>query len=182
MKEKKITAMSPPPGNHEYDSSFIEKLRRQDQVAFRKLFADLAGVVFARAVIILGSHTSAEDATQEVFFKAYCSLPLLKDGKVKPWLMTITRNHCFDEIRRQKCRPGYIDKPLDNLADKVCENRSEAADVLAILPEEIRQPLMLKVVEGLKYKEIAEILEKTEGTLRNLVCKGLKILRKEIEE
>lgn len=174
--------MSSCPGNQEYDPSFIEKLRRQDQTAFRKLFADLAGVVFARSVIILGNHASAEDATQEVFYKAYCSLPLLRDGKVKPWLMTITRNHCLDEIRRQKCRPGYIDKPVNNLADKVCMNQSEATDVLAMLPEEIRQPLMLKVVEGLKYKEISEILEKTEGTLRNLVCKGLKILRKEIEE
>lgn len=174
--------MSHSPGNQEYDPSFIEKLRRQDQAAFRQLFADLAGVVFARAVIILGSRTSAEDATQEVFYKAYCSLPMLKDGKIKPWVMTITRNHCFDEIRRQKCRPGYVDKPLDNLADNVCENQSEATDVLASLPEEIRQPLLLKVVEGLKYKEIAEILEKTEGTLRNLVCKGLKILRKGIEK
>ena len=169
-------------GRQDYDEAFLDRLRKQDPEAFRKLFDDMAGMVFAKAVVILGNRSSAEDATQEVFYKAYRSLANLKDAGVRPWLATITRNHCFDELRRKKCRPCSVDKPVDNANGKLHESENGIDEILGALPEEIRIPLMFKVVEGLKYSEIAEILHKPEGSLRNLVCKGLKILRKEISE
>ncbi|MBU1108596.1 MAG: RNA polymerase sigma factor [Candidatus Riflebacteria bacterium] len=169
-------------GSREYDAGFISRLQQQDPAAFKTLFEDFAGIVFARAVIFLGDSASAEDAAQEVFYKAYMSLANLKDAGVKPWLMTITRNHCLDILRRKKSRPCCVDVPIDNYGKKPCEPQSDIHEILAVLPEEIRVPLMFKVIEGLKYKEIAEILNKPEGSLRNLVCKGLKILRKEIPD
>ncbi|MGM0599265.1 MAG: RNA polymerase sigma factor [Candidatus Rifleibacteriota bacterium] len=165
-----------------YDAEFVTKLRRREQSAFKKMFDDFAGLVFSRAVIILGDAASAEDATQEVFYKAYRSLPVLKDGRVKPWLLTITRNHCFDEIRKRKCRPICVNQPYEPPDKKVVETPSAFLEEVSRLPEEMRIPLMLKVVEGLKYKEIAQIVDKAEGTLRNLVCKSLKILRKGLEK
>lgn len=167
----------------EYDNDFVARLRRQDPDAFKKLFYDLAQLVYRRSFSILGRETLAEDATQEIFYKAWQSLSRLTDGNVRAWLMVIARNHCFDELRKRKRRPETVrdfpEMPAAGLADGISE---EEPELLKGLSEEIRVPLMLKVIEGLSYKEIAQIVEKSEGTLRNLVCKGMKILREEIAD
>ncbi len=173
--------MSQSPDKQIYDQSFLDRLRNQDLAAFEKLFDDMANIVFARSVAILGDRTGAEDATQEIFYKVFKALPSLKPGGLKSWLMTIAQNHCFDEIRKKKRRPSCINKPVEELnIGSVEKVPAGSPDFLSLLPDEIRVPLLFKVVEGLQYKEIALILEKSEGTLRNLVCKGMKILRKEI--
>mgnify|MGYP003759449185 CR=1 FL=1 len=174
--------MSRSAGSQSYDEAFVERLRQQDVAAFEKLFDEMADLVFARCVAILGDQTAAEDATQEIFLKAYRFLPGLKPGGVKSWLMTIARNHCFDEIRRKKRRPSCVNRPVEELKIRTAEkDAGESPDFMSLLPDEIRIPLMFKVVEELNYKEISQILDKTEGSLRNLVCKGMKILRKELD-
>lgn len=157
MKEENFVAMNHPGNSREYDADFICRLRQQEPTAFQTLFEDFAQIVFTRAVIILGNSASAEDAAQEVFYKAYRSLANLKDSGIKPWLLTITRNHCLDLLRRKKSRPCCVDVPIDNLGKKPCEPQADIHEILAVLPEEIRAPLMFKVIEGLRYKEIAEV-------------------------
>lgn len=172
----------------DYDQDYVIRLKQQDSAAFRKLFDDLATAVFRRAFIILGSQSSAEDAVQEVFYRAWLSLPKLSAGNLRAWLLTITRNYCFDELRRKKRKPETLrEEPglllkLEPVNSNGTDGLNDTDEILQRLPEEIRVPLLLKVVEDLSYKEIAQITEKAEGTLRNLVCRGMKILRNELDQ
>ncbi|MFZ5951517.1 MAG: RNA polymerase sigma factor [Candidatus Rifleibacteriota bacterium] len=168
-----------------YDQNFIALLRQQDSAAFKKFFDQMAEVVFRRSFALLGDESAAEDATQEIFYKAWQYLPRIEGGNLKGWILTIARNHCFDEIRQRRRRPA-VTKGSSDLVEKIVSDKtaveSDPNELLASVPEEIRVPLLLKVVEGLSYKEISEMVEKSEGTLRNLVCRGMKILRKELDE
>ncbi|MEW6708400.1 MAG: sigma-70 family RNA polymerase sigma factor [Candidatus Riflebacteria bacterium] len=164
------------------DSAFVADLRRQDSAAFKKLFDEMAEFVFRRALLFLGDESVAEDAVQEVFYKVWLKLPVLADGNLRGWISTITRNHCLDELRKRKRRP-VIKENVD--CQNLCLMVSPGEDlsdleILAKLPEDIKIPIVLRIVDDLSYKEISEILDKPEGSLRNLVCRGMKILRKEL--
>lgn len=176
--------MSCTTGNHEYDSEFVFRLRQRETAAFKTLFDETADLVYRRAFAYLGNETMAEDATQEIFYKVWQALPSLESGKVRPWLMAIARNYCCDELRKKKRRSEIL-RDVECYASNIqlsMDGSEDEIEMLCCLPEEIRLPLLLKVVDGMSYKEISQIVNKAEGTLRNLVCKGMKILKKGFDE
>lgn len=146
---------------------------------------------------LLGDAEAARDATQEVFLKAYKSAAGFKpQGKVSTWLYRIAVNHCFNRLRRRKLLKFLSFGELaqgseegDELEIDPADERPDAEAALAArerwtatraaidaLPENQRSVLVLAKFEGLSQKEIAQILEITEGAVESRLVRAMRTL------
>jgi RNA polymerase sigma-70 factor (ECF subfamily) len=154
-----------------------QKLVGQAQAGDRDAFAELVrrhhAWVQGLCAAALGDPSSAEDAAQEVFLKAYKSLPQFKGGSsFSTWLHRIAANACLDLLRRRaRSRTESWDELMEKeggrierlLAEAAPEHSAEDADlvrrVLAQLPPEYRLVLTLRETQGLSYEEIAGAMD-----------------------
>jgi len=114
------------------------------------------------------------------------------DGSFIPWLVTVARNHCRNELRRAKI--VVAKDGIDTLAEDaspaagaldsllVEERRSRVRSALAQLPAQLREALLLRYAEELCYDEMTGVLGAGESTLRSRVHHGLKALKLKLEE
>src|SRR5437667_4342332 len=135
------------------DETLVMAARAGDRSAFSLLVDRYRGIVFAYACARMREREEAEDVAQDVFARAYASLPRLRgSGAWQPWLLQILRNQCRDALRRRRVRRT---EPLDVawleggpspearvLGD---EGRRELLAAVAALPESLRIPLLMHV-------------------------------------
>jgi RNA polymerase sigma-70 factor, ECF subfamily len=174
------------------DKGLVLKAQAGDRPAFEELVRRTSRLVYARLYLETGDRHWTEDLLQETWLAAYRSFAQLSDpGRLRPWLLTIAQNVLSDAFRRQtrqKRAPPPRAEPR-MLAEVKCpeltpEQSAERADthdqVLAALrglPEEYRLPLTLRYVTGADYETIEVQLGLSNGSLRGLLHRGLKILR-----
>jgi len=127
----------------------------------------------------------AEDALQEVWYKVFTS-PKVPD-RFRPWLYRIARNRCLN-MRRAKVRrkEGQALPVASQLAASLTghltklvneEMQSRLSEIVEALPDEQREVLRLRYVEGLSRAEIAEVVETSESIVKSRLFEGLKKLR-----
>jgi len=112
-------------------------------------------------------------------------------GGFVPWLITVARNHCRNQLRRQKLatthdrealpvvQPSSAEQ-LDSLL--VQERQRKVRQALAELSPPMREVLLLRYAEELRYDEMTAVVGTGESTLRSRVHHGLKILKQKLEE
>jgi RNA polymerase sigma-70 factor (ECF subfamily) len=142
----------------------------------------------------LGTMQDAEDATADVFIKAYRSLTSFNPQYAfSTWLYKIAVNHSIGILRRQKREREYLkDEGANPLTVKSArppeavffENDQKAAffNALVSLPDKYRTALMLKYQQDLSYKEIGEIMDMPVNTVGSLILRGKKELRDILED
>ena len=181
------------------DQVLIDRLCSGDQSAFHDLVGRYKKKIYYLAYDITGDHHEAEDISQEVFMKVYRSLKTFRrDAKMSSWLHQITVNASIDSLRRKSVRHAKSGSELDNVEteenlvasgahnlDPVrstesiqIQNRISQA-LQKISPRE-RVVFVMCHYNGLKLKETAEILDVTLGTVKSLLFRAIKKLRKEI--
>ncbi|MDH5381528.1 MAG: RNA polymerase sigma factor, partial [Cyclobacteriaceae bacterium] len=146
-----------------------------------------------------GDHDLAMESTQKTFISMYKSISGLQEiEKFTPWLYRIARNHCHDE-ERSKSRKWTVSYGEENGEDdRVREIHDREPDpykkmhekdicvlmeqALVLLTPEQREVLIMKEYEGLKFREIAEILEISENTVKSRLYYGLTHLKKILSE
>ena len=140
--------------------------------------------VFGLVARILHRQDDVEDIAQQVFLKVYLSLNRFDQrAAFSTWLYKIAVNECWDHLRKKKVRPllyeadlseeqvsqldgiAALGRPTDGL-DEQAETRDTLQRVLDILPEQDRQLLLLKEVEGFSVQELAEILGLNVNTVK----------------
>jgi RNA polymerase sigma-70 factor (ECF subfamily) len=170
--------------------------RKGDHAAFEELIRRTSRFLFARLVLETGDVHRAEDLLQETLLVAYRSLEKLDDPHFfRPWLWKIAQNQLIDaarhERRRKRTPPGSGKKQeLDHVMDNRPgpdqrvqheELRTQVLGILRSLPEEYRLPLTLRYLGGADYETIGIQLGLTNGALRGLLHRGLKLLRSKME-
>lgn len=164
--------------------TMVGAARDGDRTALGWLYERFARVVHGIVLGYVGPR-DAEDLTQEVFVVVQSKLGSVNDGAAVPgWICTIARHHAVDHLRRQRRAPQ-----LTVLAD-VAGARTDGGDELAErvlarvreLPEAYREPLILRLVEGLTGPEIAERTGMTKGSVRVNLCRGMAMLRPLLEK
>jgi len=131
----------------------------------------------------------AQDVTQEAFLRAFRFFDGYQGGNMRAWLLTIVRNTCytwmqqnrppetsveFDEEIHSEASSGGADPELQVLAgaDKETVHRA-----LAELPEIFREVLVLREMEGMSYKEIADVVSVSIGTVMSRLARARTRLR-----
>jgi len=170
------------------DDSLVSAAREGDRAAFGRLYDRYARMVHG---ILLSRVPPREvdDLVQEVFLLALRQLHALRDiSRFGAWLATITRNRANDYFRRT-IPDGKLTEPVsENQAESQTNNHAteqEAAMILAVvraLPEPYREPLILRLVEGMTGPEIATRTGLTHGSVRVNLCRGMQLLREKLGE
>ncbi len=173
-------------------------------------WADLVRVhhrrVYGLCYRFTGSPVDAEDLTQDVFLKIYSNLGSFdcNRGSLQVWITTMTRNLLVDNFRRTKNLrvTGSLDegwnesgedqglKPVDRLmsrdasphemaARKELEKMVQAA--LAKVSTELREAVILRDLQDMDYKEIAQVLGIPEGTVKSRISRGRAELARLLE-
>lgn len=136
--------------------------------------------------LVLNKHT-AEDLTQETFFKFWKNLKKVNPNKkLRPWLYVIAKNTTFDYLRKKKIITKNIDfwenlpdekiDPAENFDQKILSRDLEKA--LRKLPEIYRAILILHYKNEFSLVEISQILKMPYNTTKSRYRRGLMILKK----
>lgn len=174
----------------ETDTTLVRRARTGDRAAFEELVRRTSRLVFAHLYLETGRVHRTEDLLQDTLLLAYRSLHRLEDPDgFRSWLLAIAHNAAIDAARRdarRKRTPPATDTdlaavPAPGPAPDEAAHREEARQrvlaALRSLPEEYRMPLALRYLTGADYDAIGEQLGLTNGSLRGLLHRGLKLLR-----
>ena len=159
-------------------------LAQHDRAAFARLYRRYATAVYRYCDRALGDRAAAEEVTQTVFLRALTALPSCRDGHAfRPWLFAIAHNAIADARRaRRSLVPleGALDVPdsaasPEELALAGVERR-EITALLAHLQDQEREIVELRLA-GLRGKEIAHALGRSEGAVRTAQYRAVQHLR-----
>lgn len=159
-----------------------------DRSAFDVLYRRYLDRVYAYAFYQLGDHHDAEDATERTFLAALRALPAFRDrgATFRAWLFRIAHNTIANAHRtraRRRIDPlsdeDAVPAPVADDPAEVATRADELRRVLAAvrsLPDDRRQVILLRFVDGLSTAEIADVLDRSAGAVRVLQHRALREL------
>lgn len=170
------------------DASLVERCLSGQDAAWEDLVKSHTRRVYAICFRFTASDAEAQDLTQEVFLRVFKNLKSFRagEGSFVVWLTRLTRNLLIDHYRRTK-----LDRATDSLEDQVqtIEETSaglgrtdgmlagrEASEILQNalqkLSPDLRETVILRDLEELEYREVAEVLNVPEGTVKSRLNRG----------
>jgi RNA polymerase sigma-70 factor (ECF subfamily) len=167
------------------DGELIERCLRKDNSAWEAIVARFRRKVFHIGYKFTGKHDEAEDLTQDIFLKVFKSLDKFnRDADFSTWLSSVARNYCIDNYRAGKrerevlvedlvafdLAPASFGNPHRALEDQ--DRRSFLRKGLDLLPEKLREAVVLRDLQGLSYQEMADRLALPEGTVKSRINRG----------
>ena len=176
----------------------VRRCRTGDGVAWEEIVSTYSRRIFNLAYRFTSNVSAAEDLTQEVFVRIYNTLGQYdaKQGNLSNWLMRLARNLIIDDYRKRQRNPqNSMADPVDkhsfhlravgSSAQKDIERRELCNQVqkgIDKLPGDLRTCVILRDIEELSYREIVDVLEIPEGTVKSRINRGrielAKILRR----
>ena len=152
-----------------------------DEAVFIALCERHMTALYRMAVSILRSPTDAEDAVQQALLNAWRARSRAKPGLERAWLMRIVINESLTLLRRRRRTIPTEDFPA--LAAPEADNSAAALHAaIAALPESLRTPLLLKYMEGLTEKEVAEALRLPLSSVKNRLFRARRKLQTMLNE
>ena len=183
--------------SREEDIQMVLAVREGDTTAYRGLVEKYQERVYHMVYGMLRNQEDARDITQDAFVKAYDNLQKFRlESSFYTWIYRIARNLTIDYLRKRKRRPetefdeqvatrderGGIDEShVQEGPGRTLERKRLYARIMSAmqqLPEDQREVVLLRELEGLSYKEIAEAMEIPEGTVMSRLYYARKKLQK----
>ncbi len=178
------------------DQELIEHSLSGRTEAFGLLVNRYQPRLYRALVNVLGSREDALDVSQDAFVQAYQKLSSFRgDSAFYSWLFRIAMNAAVSTRRRGRKPSASIElrrelageEPIDGHVDRAPEHGLEQLErqqlvqrALSSLSEEYRTPLILKEMDGMRYEEIAEVLDCPLGTVRSRIHRGRTELREKL--
>ena len=185
--------------NLDSDSRLVELCLGGDEAAWEDLVRTHTRLVYSICYRFTNNQSQAQDITQDVFLRIFRTLKSYRssEGSFVVWLSRLTRNLLIDHYRRTK-----LDRATDSIEEQLptLEERSspatrtdalvagrEASEILQAglqkLSPDLRETVVLRDLQELEYKEIAQILKVPEGTVKSRLNRGraelTRILRRQ---
>jgi RNA polymerase sigma-70 factor (ECF subfamily) len=183
-------------GRSDEDTEDVRLMRlvsQGDTSAFEKLIERHQSLVAGTVARMLGSNSDVEDIAQQVFIRVWKSARrYVPRAKFTTWLLKITRNLVFNELRRSKRHahvplqidPGAEEFPLKDEKNpppdaSLLETELQQAidDAITQLPESQRMALILRRYEQLSYEEISEVLDLSVPAVKSVLFRARTELR-----
>jgi RNA polymerase sigma-70 factor (ECF subfamily) len=170
------------------DSQLIERCLCGEEAAWEDLVKVYTRRVYSICYRFVGREGEAQDLAQEVFLRVFKTLKSFRsnEGSFSVWLNRLTRNLLIDHYRRSK-----LERSTDSIEDQLrvleeTEQTSARADsmlagreasemlqaALQKLSPELRETIILRDIEELEYREIAQVLNVPEGTVKSRLNRG----------
>ncbi|MCL6540653.1 sigma-70 family RNA polymerase sigma factor [Roseiflexus sp.] len=157
-----------------------------DHDAFAQLMERYAGSVFNLAYRMLGNAQEAEDASQEIFLRAYTNLARFdQERRFSTWLLSIGSNYCIDRLRRRRFAWLTLDDvvlsvptPAKGPERSAIEREEQDAVQRALLslPPTYREVAVLRYWNDLSYEEIMQVTGLPESTIKTRLHRARRML------
>ncbi len=184
------------------EHKFIQELKNGDRTAFDKLVAEYKDSILNVCYGYIKNADEAEDLTQEVFIEVYKTIQNFKEeSSLFTWMYRIAISKSLDELKRRKAvkRAAFFEKrvqgesgdlemkltasdqpdPEEKLKQK--QQRIFIESCLNELPDTQRTAFVLSQQDGVSYKKIADIMDKSLSSIESLVHRSKQNLRKIME-
>ncbi|NWJ44518.1 MAG: sigma-70 family RNA polymerase sigma factor [Chloroflexi bacterium] len=173
------------------DENLVQQVLGGNQDAFAQLIERYKVAVFNLCARMLNDQNEAEDASQEVFLRAYNQLHTYQAGRrFSTWILSIASHYCIDMLRRRRpvtdldsiafWKPSDLPEPEESAV--ISENRDEVRELLRKLPEKYRSVTILRYWQDLSYEEIAETTGLTIATVKTRLFRARELLAKELDK
>jgi RNA polymerase sigma-70 factor (ECF subfamily) len=167
-----------------------------DTAAFEELVERHQSLVIGTVARMLGNNSEVEDIAQQVFIRVWKSASrYVARAKFTTWLLKITRNLVFNELRRTKrhaqvpiqIEPGAEEIPLRDESARApdvslleAELQQAIEEAITQLPESQRMALVLRRYQEMSYEEIAEVLDLSVPAVKSVLFRARTELRERL--
>jgi RNA polymerase sigma-70 factor (ECF subfamily) len=185
-------------GDDAEDVRLMQLIAGGDTTAFEQLIVRHQTLVAGTVARMLGSNSDVEDIAQQVFIRVWKSAGrYVARAKFTTWLLKITRNLVFNEMRRAKRHP-HLPVQIDPEAEEIplkdeatatpdasllqAELQAEIEKAIMLLPDTQRMALVLRRYEELSYEEIADVLDLSVPAVKSLLFRARTELRERLKD
>lgn len=172
----------------EWTAHITNRIKAGDEQAFEEVFRTLYAPLCGYAHKILPDMADAEEVVQAVFLKVWEQRATLDiQHSIKAYLYRAVHNACLNQLKHEQVKQAHANHvkatreethQTDRLEQQ--EMKREITRAINELPEKCREVFQLNRFEGLKYREVAELLGISEKTVENQMGKALKLLREKL--
>ena len=177
-----------PPIDEVSDAQLVTSIARYSEVALAEAYRRHGGAVFGLAKRVLMNPTEAEDVTQEVFLRLW-NQPDRFDparGSLRAFLMAQAHGRAVDAVRSTSSRRRREARDAMRTAEAAYDMQREVWDLaladqvaqaMGELPEDERRAIELAYFDGRTYREVAQLLDQPEGTVKSRIRNGMRRMR-----
>jgi len=173
------------------EQELLQRVQKDETPALQEFVERYKKQIYFLALDLTGNHYDAEDLSQDVFLKAFNAVKKFRgDSKLSSWLHRITVNTYLDERRKKSFRIMKINEPMDqNFHELAITDSTPQTDLeRKRLQQEIDQALnslspqqksvfVLRHYKDLKLREIADVLQLSEGTVKSVLFRAIRKLQ-----
>jgi RNA polymerase sigma-70 factor (ECF subfamily) len=173
-----------------WESHLIARAAEGESVAFELLMDLHRPALYSLALKMLRNPDDANDAVQETILKAYRAIKEFDPERpLKPWLCRICSNCCVDVVRSRKRDTDPLDEHEHSIPDpreRIDERAGSAIrqgqliEAMGRLPEKYRQIIFMRHFRHMEVNEIANELNKPEGTIKSWLFRARAMLKKDL--
>ena len=162
---------------------------QDDHARFARLVLPHLGDAYSLARWITGNRADAEDVVQDACLRAFRAIGSVGDGSARPWVLTVVRNTAYTWLRKNRpsavlavedledveaanAKPGDPDSETPETALIASADAASLQAAIMALPTAYRETMILRDVQGLSYREIAEVTGVPIGTVMSRLARG----------
>jgi RNA polymerase sigma-70 factor, ECF subfamily len=182
----------------------IREAQQGNTAAFEELVQQYDRAVLRLAIHLTGSQEDGQDIYQEAFLRAYINLPRFRfECSFYTWIYRIVTNLCLDHLRKKNSRGQDVttivspDGQEEEVLNRMSDHRPGASPERSLVGRELRGCILsalgrlsprermvfeLKHYHGLKLRTVADLLNTTEGTIKNTLFRATHKLRNQLAE
>lgn len=171
--------------NGKTEPELVKACIDNDRLAQKALYERYQRAMYTLAYRIMGNFEDANDVLQEAFVKIFRGLPSFRgESTLGAWIKTIVVRTAFSKLRKEK----RFFEPVDHLAANMTLDWGHRLDAdylekaILALPEGYRTVFVLVEVEGYSHKEVAALLDISEGTSKSQLFYAKRKLRELLKE
>ena len=180
------------------EKALVQKAKTGDRDAFAALVSAYEGKIYNLALRYLGNREDAMGASQEVFLRVFRFLPgFQEESGFSTWIYRIGVNVCKDMLAKRAKRGELSlelpDEEEDYRTAEVADSRYDPeaiveqadlreslAEAIGQLPQQQREMIVLRDIQGLSYEEIGQVLSLEAGTVKSRLSRARENLRKKL--
>ena len=149
---------------------------------FEEVVSMYSEKLFNMVLGITGNYHDASDITQDTLFLAYKNFNKFRgDSNIYTWLYRIAKNECYRHFNKNKSPLFPLNAEIiKETSESDVENKLKIQKLIADLPIEYREPIVLKYFNNMAYEEMADTMGVPIGTIRSRLARGKEMLGKKL--
>lgn len=166
------------------ENSLVRKAQAGEAAAFERLYELHVRRMYALCLRMVTDHRRAEELTQDIFVRAWEAISSFKfQSAFGTWLHRLGTNVVLGHLRSEKRREGKVSNTDDleafenGVRQAMPETKLDLERAIAALPDGAREVLVLHDIQGYRYREIAEMTEIAEGTVKSQLNRARRLVR-----